>query len=122
MEFNLKIDKVTTKKYDYKTAKIGGFKTLGQMGLPSGYFVGRVHRIAELKDKDEYLVLDDLSNVIGILEPIRVAVKKVEEVEKVVEEIKEELDVEEVVIKCEKCDREFKTEMGLKAHGRFCKG
>jgi len=122
MEFNLKIDKETTKKFDYKTAKIAGFKTLGQMGLPSGYFGGRVHRIAELKDQDEYLVLDHISNVIGVLEPVKIAVKKVEKVEEVIEEVKEELEVEEVVIKCEKCDREFKTEMGLKAHGRFCKG
>ena len=118
MEFELKIDKETTKKFDYKTAKIAGFKTLGQMGLPSGYFGGRVHRIAELKDQDEYLVLDHISNVIGVLYPVKIAVEKVEKVE----EVKEELGVEEVVIKCEGCNKEFKTEMGLKAHKRFCKG
>lgn len=122
MEFNLKIDRDTTKKFDYKTAKIAGFKTLSQMGLPSGYFGGRVHRIAELKDKDEYLVLDHISNVIGVLEPVKIAVKKVEKVEEVIEEVKEELEVEEVVIKCDKCGKECKTEMGLKAHARFCKG
>lgn len=122
MEFELKIDKETTKKFDYKTAKIAGFKTLGQMGLPSGYFGGRVHRIAELKDQDEYLVLDHISNVIGVLYPVKIAVEKVEKVEEVIEEVKEELEVEEVVIKCEACNKEFKTEMGLKAHKRFCKG
>ena len=114
MELCLKIDKETTKKFDYKTAKIAGFKTLGQMGLPSGYFGGRVHRIAELKDQDEYLVLDHISNVIGVLEPVKIAVKKVEKVEEVIEEVKEELEVEEVVIKCEKCDREFKTHIAQK--------
>ena len=120
MEFKLSIEKEVTKKYDYKTAKIKGFKTLTQLGLPSGYLGGRIHRIAELKDKDVLLALDHLSNVIGILEPL----KKVSKKQDIVEEVKEEVKEEEADLSCscDKCGKEFKSMLGLNGHKRFCKG
>lgn len=124
MEFKLVINRTELKKYDYKTAKIAGFKTLGQMELPSGYFGGRVHRIAELKNEDVYLILDHISNVIGVLHPI---------VKEVVENVNGEINEDEIkkeanevvgevkeVVTCDGCGREFKNEFGLKAHKRFC--
>ena len=121
MEFKLTIDREVLKEYDYKTAKIAGFKTLTQLGLPSGYFGGRIHRIAELKDSEVKLLLDHISNVIGILEPLKKqAVKKEVVKEEVIENELVENSQEELMA-CEFCNKEFKNKFGLQAHQRFCK-
>jgi hypothetical protein len=112
------------KKYDYKTAKIAGFKTLGQMELPNGYFGGRVHRIAELKNEDVYLILDHISNVIVVLHPVEKEVVENVNVETNEDEVKKEAnevvgEVKEVVT-CDGCGREFKNAFALSGHKRFC--
>ena len=113
MKFKLSIEKEVTKKYNYKTAKIKGFKTLSQLGLPSGYLGGRIHRIVELKDSDVFLALDHISNVIGVLKPIK------EEVQEGVKSTNDDVVNDEHI--CEFCNRGFKSAVALSSHKRFCK-
>lgn len=146
--YQLKINKDALAKYDYKTVKIAGFKTLKELDLPDNYFGGRVHRIVVLVEEDNLLITDEYHNIIGMLIPkveeTKVAVAETQEVvvvetvvEEVVEEIIEEV-VEEVVeetieevidetpkvkitYSCDRCDREFDSALKLGAHKRFCK-
>lgn len=144
--YQLKIDKESLKKYDYKTLQIAGFKKLKELNLPDNYFGGRVHRIVVLRNEENFLIIDELHNVIGMLIPENKEVKelKVQEVvvreevvvveEVVVEEQEAEVvEVEEVQVvvdetpkikitySCERCDREFDSALKLGAHKRFCK-
>lgn len=121
MTFKLSIEKEVLKKYDYKTAKIKGFKTLSQLGLESNYLGGRIHRIVELKDKDVLLAVDHINNVIGVLTPDKKveAKKEVECKDNVCEVVEEETSN---VVVCESCKKEFKTNTALSVHKRFCKG
>jgi len=117
MEFKLSIEKEVTKKYDYKTAKIKGFKTLSQLGLESNYLGGRIHRIVELKDSDVLLAVDHLNNVIGVLTPEK---KEVEY--NIDNDPATEYDEPINIHVCDICNKEFKSLLGLNGHKRFCKG
>lgn len=121
MGFKLSIAKEDLKKYDYKTAKIKGFKTLSQLGLESNYLGGRIHRIVELKDKDVLLAVDHLNNVIGVMTPEKKVEAKKEVVceNNVCEVVNEEPSN---VVVCEACKKEFKSNTALSVHKRFCKG
>jgi hypothetical protein len=138
--YQLKINKDALAKYDYKTVKIAGFKSLKELDLPDNYFGGRVHRIVVLKEEDNLLITDEYHNIIGMLIPkveeVKVAAAETQEVE-VVEEVVEEVDeevveetIEEVIdetpkvkitYSCDRCDREFDSALKLGAHKRFCK-
>lgn len=96
--YQLKIDKASLEKYDFKTMKILGFKTLQDLNLPDNYFGGRVSRIVSLQQDDNLIIVDEFNNVIGIL----------------TQEQKEKHS-------CDKCDKEFDTALKLGAHKRFCK-
>lgn len=142
--YQLKINKDALAKYDYKTVKIAGFKSLKELDLPDNYFGGRVHRIVVLQEEDNLLITDEYHNIIGMLIPkveeTKVAVEETQEVvvvepvvEEVVEEIIEEVveeTIEEVIdetpkvkitYSCDRCDREFDSALKLGAHKRFCK-
>lgn len=142
--YQLKIDKESLKKYDYKTLQIAGFKKLKELNLPDNYFGGRVHRIVVLRNEDNMLIIDDLHNVIGMLIPEKKEVKEVKIEEKTLETIstkekneliqknEEEVKEEEnesvnetqkvkFTYSCDRCDREFDTALKLGAHKRFCK-
>lgn len=142
--YQLKINKDALKKYDYKTVKIKGFKSLKELDLPDNYFGGRVHRIVVLQEEDNLLITDEYHNIIGMLIPkveeVKVSAVETQEVtavetvlEEVVEEIIEEVveeTIEEVIdetpkvkitYSCDRCDREFDSALKLGAHKRFCK-
>jgi hypothetical protein len=146
--YQLKIDKESLKKYDYKTVQIAGFKKLKELNLPDNYFGGRVHRIVVLRNEDNMLITDEYHNIIGILIPEKKEVKEEklevkkekkkslqiveEKTEEIEEEAKEESseeskdEIEEspkvkFTYSCERCDKEFNTALKLGAHKRFCK-
>lgn len=148
--YQLKIDKESLKKYDYKTLQIAGFKKLKELNLPDNYFGGRVHRIVVLRNEENMLITDELHNVIGILTPENKEVKDVKELKTEIKKVEKEkvVVVEEVVVEeqeaevveveevqvvvdetpkikitysCERCDREFDSALKLGAHKRFCK-
>mgnify|MGYP003343026338 CR=1 FL=1 len=146
--YQLKIDKESLKKYDYKTVQIAGFKKLKELNLPENYFGGRVHRIVVLRNEENMLITDEYHNIIGILIPEKKEVKEEklevkkekkqlsvvfeEKTEEIEEEVKEEIfetakdEIEEspnikFTYSCDRCDREFNTALKLGAHKRFCK-
>lgn len=100
------------KENPYATAKVKGFISLQELGLPEFFYGGRAYRIVELKDKPYMLIVDNLFKTIGIL-------KQKEEIKiKAAKEIKVESTEE---FKCG-CGKLFETAGKLRGHKIKCKG